>query len=116
MGYYTGNGVTSGGGESVNVIGEFWWWGAHYDIYQKHVKTVTRLPGVSLSTAQSKHGECNLQSKRIYNASGNISSWQSNCSGTVKEVSYSQIGASNLYEVVITEDQRQAKLADGGWS
>ena len=114
MGYYTGSGVTTSGGESVNVIGEFWYWGMHYDIYQKRVKTMTRLPGVSLSSAKGHHGECNLQTKQLF--SGNVYAWQSHCSGTVKEVSYSQIGDSNLYEVVITEEQVQAKLADGGWS
>ena len=112
MGYYTGNGETTGGGSSVSLYEHFIWYGAH-NVYQRTKSTTTRKSGVSLETAKNESGDINMQTFQ-FNWGGNWH-WSPNCKGTKKQVSYSQIGGSNLYELSITNETIQAKLDGGGW-
>lgn len=112
MGYYIGNGETTGGGSSVSLYESFIWYGAH-NVYQRTTSTTTRKSGVSLETAKNESGDINMQTYQ-FTWSGNWH-WSPNCKGTKKQVSYSQIGGSNLYELSITNETIQAKLDGGGW-
>lgn len=112
MGYYTGNGETTGGGSSVSLYEHFIWYGAH-NVYQRTESKTTRKSGVSLATAEAEKGDINMQTYQ-FNWGGNWH-WSPNCKGTKKQVSYSQIGGSNLYELSITNETIQAKLDGGGW-
>lgn len=112
MGYYNGNGETTGGGSSVSLYEHFIWYGAH-NVYQRTTSTTTRKSGVSLATAKAEQGDLNMQTHQFtFGASWH---WSPNCKGTKKQVSYSQIGGSNLYELSITNETIQAKLDNGGW-
>jgi len=109
MGYYSENGVTSGGGEQTNQFGSLVYGGAHI-VMQKTVSTVTRKSGVSLNTAQKEHSTLSLATKTFSWA--NIYPWVG-CCGTKKDVSYAQISDSNLYELNITNITMTAS-GDGG--
>ena len=111
MGYYTGSGVVVGGGEQVNQFGSLVYNGAHI-VYQKTVSTVTKKAGVSLQTAQSEHSSCTLRTSTFPFA--NIYPFVG-CRGRKKDVSYSQIADSNLYELDITESEMSAKGDEGQW-
>ena len=111
MGYYTGNGVTTSGGSSVSPFETRIWYGVH-TCYQRKTTTVNRRAGVSLSTAQAAKGSSDLKEHTF--GSGNTRTYF-NCKGTVVNVSYSQIGDSNLYELVTTTDQLEAREDNGGW-
>ena len=112
MGYYTGSGETSGGGSTVSLYEHFIWNGAH-NVYQRTQSTTTRKSGVSLQTAKDEKGEINMQTHQF--TWGSNWYWSPNCKGTRKQVSYSQINGSNLYELSITDESIQAKLDNGGW-
>ena len=113
MGYYTGNGVTSAGGESVNVFQSMWWYGYH-TAYQKKITTVNRKPGVSLSTAQAAHASISM-SNHTFPDGPYVTRNYYGCKGSQVNVSYSQIGESNLYELVTTTDTIQVKEDNGDW-
>ena len=52
MGYYTGNGVISGGGEKHSTLRTFAiLGGGSFKVIQKNVYSTTRKSGVSLATA-----------------------------------------------------------------
>jgi len=112
MGYYSGNGVTSGGGSNCAPFQTYMWGGFH-TVYQRTTSTVTRKSGVSLEVAQNEVGSCNLSSNTFYIGSSWYNSF--NCKGTRKNVSYSQIGDTNLYELTITNETIQAKMDNGSW-
>ena len=116
MGYYTGSGVRSGGGSTVGVYEHFIWYGSH-NVYQQHTETTTRKSGVSLDTAASDVSSISMTDYRFTWSSGNASAWYNscNCKGTTKNVKYSQIGDSNLYEMTIEIDTVKAKLDNGNW-
>lgn len=109
MGYYNGNGVTSGGGENIRQFGSLVYGGVHI-VMQKTVSTVTRKSGVSLQTAQSER--CALTLKSAVFSWANIYPWVG-CCGTQKDVSYQQINGSNLYELNIVNKTMTAS-GDGG--
>lgn len=115
MGYYTGNGVTTGGGSSVSTLQNFIWYGSGHNVYQQINTTTVTKRGVSLSVAQSAKGSADLQTAQLWDAAHNLYCWSANCKGTRKNVSYSQIGDSNLYELTETTEIIKAKLDDGGW-
>lgn len=114
MGYYTGDGTTSGGGSSVSV---FWTgWGAYPDtsmhtVYQRTESSTNVKNGVSLETAQEAHGDSDMQSHSfdgglpIPAAKGSRSSAQ-----------YSQINGSNLYALSVTTETVAVKLDNGSWN
>ena len=112
MGYYTGNGEVTSGGSSVSIFEHFIWYGAH-NVYQRTNTVTTRKAGVSLATAQGTTSECNMQTYQF--TWGNSWHWSPNCKGTKKEVAYSQIDGSNLYEMTIADSTIAAKLDNGGW-
>lgn len=112
MGYYTGTGIVKGGGSAVSPFHTYLWNGFH-TVYQRITSTTTQKPGVSGTTAQAELGECSLSSHTFYSGGSNYNAY--NCKGTRKNVSYSQIGESNLYELNINNETIVAKLDDGSW-
>lgn len=109
MGFYNGNGITTSGGEIVSVFGTLVYNGAHI-VLQKTVSEVTRKAGVSYQTATSEHASTTLYTKTFQWA--NSYPWVG-CYGTKKEVSYSKISDSNLFELNITNSTMTAS-GDGG--
>lgn len=114
MGYYRGSGVTSGGSSVPALTRTGPEFGGAYYVYQRTNATVTRMSGVSLDTAKSMQGDSAL----------NFWQWpggavEPGCRGWRREVSYSQIGDSNLYELTVTEEQIQVRgrqgAYDSGW-
>lgn len=114
MGYYTGNGVTSGGGSTVSLRSTGPAFGGAFYVYQRTRTTTTAKNGVSLATAQAEEGEISM----------NYWQWpagmvEPGCRGTMKSVAYSQINGSNLYALQITNQtiQVRGKQAsyDSGW-
>lgn len=116
MGYYTGNGVVTGGGSSVGLYEHFFWFGAH-NVYQRTNSSTNKKAGVSLSTAQAAQGSCDMQSHQFSwsIANGTANHLSPNCKGSKSNVSYSQIDGSNLYELVTETETVQAKLDNGSW-
>ena len=101
MGYYTGNGVVSGGAEEISIaqtalVGEV------LNVFRKDVRSVVRKSGVSLATAQAAHASMTSQKAQLWDGSWFF--WVASAKGTKKDVTYSQIGDSNLYELNITNE------------
>ena len=109
MGYYTGNGVVTGGGESSRQLKSFYEWGA-YAVRQKSVTQTTVKPGVSLATAKEEHSVDNLTA--VSGGSGDLAWIIFDAEGTRKIVSYSQISDSNLYQLDITTETLTAWLSN----
>jgi len=109
MGYYNGSGMTTSGGEIVSVFGTLVYGGAHI-VLQKTVSNVTRKAGVSYQTAIAEQASTTLNS-HTFGWANNY--WWVGCSGSKKEVSYSRISDSNLFELNITESTMTAS-GDGG--
>jgi len=114
MGYYSGSGVTTGGGETIRLFGS---WAQNGDasvhnVYQKTISTVTTKRGVQLSTAQAETSSLSLSHKTFSWAS--LVPWIG-CKGTAKNVSYSQISDSNLYELVITNETYRVSDGTTAW-
>lgn len=114
MGYYTGNGVTSGGGSTVSLRNTGPAVGGAFYVYQRVKATVNRKSGVSLETAQAANGDMNM----------NYWQWPGGmvepaCRGTRSSVSFAQINGSNLYELVTTNETVQVRgkqgSYDSGW-
>lgn len=113
MGYYNGNGVVSSGGSNVSVYEHFVFFGPH-NVYQQIDTEVRRKSGVSLFVARNE--------KSAINMSDNTFNWDSgrwhispNCKGTRKNVSFSQLNGSNLYELQIATETIKARLDNGAW-
>ena len=113
MGYYTGSGVVTNGTSAPNLHSA----GrdvAEYRSYQRIKGTTTTLNGVSLAYCKSQEGDIDLTN---YNWQGGLISFA--CKGTRKNVSYSQIGGSNLYSLNITDETIQFRAinasGDSGW-
>ena len=107
MGFYTGDGVVTAGGESYNTLKNFYYFAA-FSVLQKCRSTTTVKHGVSLQTAQAETASSNLQPVATANNTDAIV-WNAN--GTRKSVSYSQIGDSNLYDLTIVEETFTASRA-----
>ena len=112
MGYYNGSGVTSGGGSTVTPFESRIWYGYH-TAYQKRTSTVNRKLGVSLATAQQAEGSSSLNHHTFVN--GMITRTYFNCKGSETQVSYSQIGDSNLYELTTTTTDINVREDNGAW-
>lgn len=110
MGYYTGAGVVTGGGESIRPIKNLWWYGSH-TLLQKTETLVTTKPGVSLHTAQAEHATSDLAPAS--DGSGDSSWVLYDVRGTRTTPHYSQIGGSNLYELTVTTETLSVKYASG---
>ena len=115
MGYYTGTGVTSGGGKSTRTLKSFYEWGS-FAIRQTTVSETRRLPGVSLSTARSSvQSSDNNDALSAVTGGFGTGAWIIfDAEGTKKIVSYSQIGDSNLYELNITTETLSAYKSNTG--
>ncbi len=111
MGYYTGKGVTSGGGSTVSVLISGYEVGGYFVCYQRSTATTNRRSGVSLEVAQGEKGESDMRS---HTWPGGMQTPA--CKGTRKNVSYSQINGSNLYDLSVTTEVIEVKLNDGGWN
>lgn len=110
MGYYTGNGVVTGGGSAVSLRSYGPAVGGAYYTYQRTKITVTTRNGVSLATAQAEQGAMNL----------NYWQWPGGavepaCRGTSSSVSYSQINGSNLYSLQVTSNEIQVRGKQGNY-
>lgn len=114
MGYYTGNGVVTGGGSNVSLRSTGPAVGGAYYTYQRVDSTVTVKSGVSLETAQAEKGDINM----------NYWQWpggavEPGARGTQKIVSYTQINGSNLYALTITNNTVYVRgkqgTYDSGW-
>ena len=112
MGYYNGSGCVAGGGSTVSLFEHFIWYGTH-NVYQLTDSVTTRKGGVSKATAQAEKGSIDMQTHQF--TWGSAWHWSPNCKGRKKDVTYSQISDSNLYELTITEDVIKAKLDNGAW-
>ena len=103
MGYYTGKGVISGGGEKHTTLRTFGiLGGGSFKVIQKNVYSTTRKSGVSLETAQGNHSSENLTN--INGGTGTLTWIVFDANGTRSTPSYSQIGDSNLYELNILNE------------
>ena len=114
MGYYSGSGVTTGGGSVVSLRSNGPSTGGAYYTYQRTTTTVNQKNGVSLATAQAAAGDMNL----------NFWTWPGGmvepaCRGTRSSTSYSQIDGSNLYALTTTSETIQVRgkqgSYDSGW-
>lgn len=105
MGYYTGNGVVSGGGENTRTLKSFYEWGA-FAIRQKSVYSTNTKPGVSLTTAQGTHATDNLTA--VNGGSGTLAWIIYDAEGTRTTINYMQISESNLYELNVTTETLSA--------
>ena len=112
MGYYTGNGVTSGGNDRISIAQTFLI-GATVNLFRRDIITVNVKSGVSLQTAQAVESS-------ITTANGDLH-WGvytipvPNRNGTIVSPSYSKIGDSNLYELTTETDVFHHKLNNSNW-
>lgn len=112
MGYYTGNGVTSGGGSAVQLHESTYWYGEHR-VYQLVTTVVNKKEGVALGTAQAAVGAISMNNQTW--SQGMVTFISHNCKGSKTNYTYNQIGDSNLYSLVAT--QETIKVQDGiGWA
>lgn len=108
MGYYTGNGVETGGGSSTRTLKSFFEWGAHA-VRQTSTVVTVKKSGVSLETAKATRAIDNLTN--VSGGSGSLAWIIYDAEGTKTTASYSQIGDSNLYDLVVTTETLQARLS-----
>ena len=112
MGYYNGNGVVSGGGSAVTPFESRIWYGYH-TAYQKRTTKVNRKLGVALATAEAADSSSSLNHHTF--TQGMVTRTYFNCKGTEVNVSYSQIGDSNLYELTTTTTVIKVREDNGAW-
>ena len=112
MGYYSGTGVTSGGGEDVSIA-QTLLVGTTLNVFRKDIVTTNRKSGVSLANAQGAH--CSISTSNGDLTWGSWAVPMPNRSGTIVKTSYSQIGDSNLYELVTETDEFHHKLNSSNW-
>ena len=114
MGYYSGNGETSGGGSSVSLFCNGPAVGGAYYGYQRVKTEVNVKNGVSDVTAKAAQGDMNLTHYQW--PGGGVTPA---CKGSKTSVSFSQINGSNLYALTTTEETIQFRAKQGnfdsGW-
>ena len=107
MGYYTGNGVITGGSTDIAVL----------DVVnvqntlsreQLTVRMTKVKNGVSLATAQAATPSCATKSNDL--TAGGWAWPTPNCSGRITKYSYIQISGSNLYQLVEESETYQKRL------
>ena len=109
MGYYNGNGVVAGGGESYQTLRTFAiLGGGSFKVSQKTVYETRRKSGVSLEQAKAEHESHDLHA--IYGGTGAFAWIVFDANGTRKTPAYTQIGDSNLYELTITDETLTANF------
>lgn len=109
MGYYTGNGSTSGGGMQTRLLKSFYEWGA-FAVRQKSRTSTNVKHGVSIETAQDAVNSSSYDDKltAVSGGSGTLAWIIYDAEGTRYTVSYSQINGSNLYDLVVTTETLNA--------
>ena len=110
MGYYTGSGIVSSGGSSPSSGGSYMLpkYGGRGFLKKMTKTTTTRYPGVSLTTASGSTGANNMVARAAWESDSTGYFYDvifPDCSGNTTAYQYSQIGDSNLYELVKTETQ-----------
>lgn len=101
MGYYTGNGVITGGTKSKGLFGTLLYnYGQH--VYQIKNVSVLKKSGVTLSDCTSKVGKAKA-SKETFSSTGDYP-WMG-INGKTVNYSYQQIGDSNLYDLIETTEE-----------
>lgn len=105
MGYYSGDGVVTGGGQSENTLKSFYEWGS-FAIRQKNVYSTKVKRGVSLETAKQTNEVSSLTA--IAGGSGSLAWIIFDAEGTRQTVSYSRIADSNLFELSVTTETLSA--------
>ena len=114
MGYYSGNGETTGGGSDITIFATYIAWGTPHTIYQRRNSATTRKNGVSLATAQGTEGNISMSDHEFQ--PGYADRYLAVLSkGTKSTVTYSQISGSNLYELDVTTDNYAVKKDSGSW-
>ena len=108
MAGYTGEGEITASGESDTSLKNFWWGGAIV-VQQKCVRTVTRIPGVTKTRADSFHSSRTMSG--VSGGSGVYSWVVYDAEGTDIVVDVAQIGNSNLYDVTETKCVYTASIA-----
>lgn len=108
MGYYTGDGIVTSGGSTPSSGGSYSLprYGGRGFLKKMTRTTVRKFPGVSLDTAQGKTGTNNMVARAAWESDTNGYFYDvifPDCSGSTTGYQYSQIGDSNLYELVKTE-------------
>ena len=115
MGYYTGSGVVTGGSKTIRPIKNLWWYGSHA-LLQKSEVQIKKYPGLPL-TASSGTSVASLSASSnllpVTDGSGSAAWVLYDVRGTRTSVSYSQISDSNLFEVVVTDEDLKVKYASG---
>lgn len=110
MGYYTGDGIVASGGSVPSSGGSFalpvidGLGGARGFLKKITTTTVTKYPGVSLETAQESRGINNMIARGVWEQVGTkyFDVIFPDCSGNTTTYTFSQIGDSNLYELIKT--------------
>lgn len=100
MGYYTGNGVVTGGSNSKRLFGTLLYNGGQH-VYQTSVVSVNTKRGVSLTTCTNAKGKA-TSSKATFSDTGDYP-WMG-INGKSVNYSHRQIGDSNLYELTETTE------------
>jgi len=113
MGYYSGNGVVVGGGSSTRMLKNMAGWGTAFAVRQKSVVVAVKKSGVSLNTAQASQASSNLTA--ICGGSGTAAWCIFDAEGSKKDVSYSRISDSNLYELIETTETLNAWQSSGSF-
>lgn len=109
MGYYSGNGVTTGGGTVVTPADSVADGSGAYVRERRTVTSTLVKNGVSLATAQAATPSESLAGARLESGSAY---WNTpNASGRKVFYSYSQINGSNLYALVQTTETFQMRLS-----
>lgn len=108
MGYYTGSGIVSGGSSTPSSGGAFMLpkYGGRGFLKKMTKTTTTRYPGVSLTTADNSTGSNNMIARAAWESDSTGYFYDvifPDCSGSTVGYQYSQIGDSNLYELVKTD-------------
>ena len=108
MGYYTGTGIVASGGSVPSSGGAFMLpkYGGRGFLKKMTKTTTTKYPGVSLSTAQNSTGVNNMVARAAWESDSTGYFYDvvfPDCSGNSTGYQFSQIGDSNLYELIKTE-------------
>lgn len=112
MGYYTGQGVVTGGGDSISIAQTFLI-GTTINLFRRDITTVTLKSGVSLESAQNAASSINAENGDLHWGAYTIP--VPNRNGTITSPSYSRIGDSNLYELTVEKDEFHHKLNNSNW-
>ena len=108
MGFYVGSGIVASGGSSPSSGGAYMLpkYGGRGFLKKMTRTTVTKYPGVSLSTAQGSTGSNNMIARAAWESDTQGYFYDvifPDCSGSTTDYSYAQISDSNLYELIKTD-------------